>query len=1078
MKRNIIKAAIAAFAIIAIVSCEDKIVVPEVIPAQPVDKAGIVFTATTETAATTKTALSENGGNFDVVWRNGDQITIVDGESHVGKYTTTSTTTTADFTYIPESGAEATASPYKAWYPASLYNGGTPTLPATQTYVAGNNANAPMYATSSTTNLEFKNLTGIIRLNLTTTMSEKKVRRITLSATQGMSGAFIVSSNTAVVDGTAGVTLDCGEAGVAIGNSAIPFYIAVPATTYTDLSISVWTTDGLSQTRTLKGDKSVVVTRSGITDITLSVNNLEVNSIDVSSSNAITIPAGTFATLTGTNNNCVITVEDGATVTLDNTAVGNFIIQAKATMIFEGANTVNKGSTFITLRDDSELTVQGTGTLTGNQGMGIGGNGDLVMEGGSLNLHGLNVDNGSGTAAISIRNLTVKGGAITATGGGNWYYGDDPYNGISCAGNISIEGGSVVSNGSHGLQADGNISISGGTVEATGRGEYNRYNSGISAGGTIDISGGIVTARGANKGSCPGIGDKGTCGDIIISGGKVSAFGGGSGVGIGAGGTCGTITITGGEVTAVGGDGAAGIGAGGTCGNITISGGVVTATGGNGAAGIGTGSNANSRCGDIMIDGGYVTTYGGSAASGIGTGNIASAVCGNITIRNTVTKVISFSGEGATTFIGKGHSESTVGAITIEAGAAVQDDYDRIDLSESGTANCYIVPAEGHYKFRATVKGNGAADLASVSKNTDDSEIASAALVWSTYGTEIIPAENAIISEIGYKNGYVTFSTGLSGYEEGNAVVAIKNAGGTILWSWHLWFTNDVITAQTWPGNAVFMDRDLGALSADSSPSNYGLLYQWGRKDPFPNSKYSTVGNSNYNTYYNPATRGSIQVSTPTDQANLLSVAEVVAVPNRFIVFNGYATTPAYTWANNLSTTGGDLWATDKTIFDPCPPGWKVPSSSHFSSDFLSAYTEASYADPLELTFGGTTISFPNAGLRSSNVIMYRESSNRYTYIIYAQGEVWKPHGYHFRHWATDGALLKDYTMFNKGEIEPYSKETAGFYTYPDIVAGNPYYYPVYSVSGGTYPQYYYFEETVYLVRVGSGLSVRCVRDE
>ena len=109
---------------------------------------------------------------------------------------------------------------------------------------------------------------------------------------------------------------------------------------------------------------------------------------------------------------------------------------------------------------------------------------------------------------------------------------------------------------------------------------------------------------------------------------------------------------------------------------------------------------------------------------------------------------------------------------------------------------------------------------------------------------------------------------------------------------------------------------------------------------------------------------------------------------------------------------------------------------------------------------------------------MYREDSNRYTYIIYAQGEVWKPHGYHFRHWATDGALLKDYTMFNKGGIAPYSKETAGFYTYSDIVAGNPYYYPVYSVSGGTYPQYYYFEETVYLVRVGSGLSVRCVRDE
>ena len=276
MKRNILKAACAAIAIIAIVSCEDRIVVPEV-TSEPVGKAGIVFTATTETAAATKTALSENGGNFDVVWRNGDQITIVDGESHVGKYTTTSTTTTADFTYIPESGAEATASPYKAWYPASLYNGGTPTLPATQNYVEENISGAPMYAESSTTTLNFKNLTGIIRLNITTSES-KIVRRITLTADQPLSGpiANVASLNSetpvaATVSGTAGVTLECG-AGVAINGTAKPFHIAVPAGTFTNLKITVETTDGQIQTRT--SNSGITVARSAITNITLGFNNM------------------------------------------------------------------------------------------------------------------------------------------------------------------------------------------------------------------------------------------------------------------------------------------------------------------------------------------------------------------------------------------------------------------------------------------------------------------------------------------------------------------------------------------------------------------------------------------------------------------------------------------------------------------------------------------------------------------------------------------------------------------------------------------------------------------------------------
>ena len=111
MKRFFVFAALAAF---ALTSCEQKIDVPAVIPTPgSSESTGLVFTATTESSAT-KTALSENGGNYDVVWQSGDQITIVDGAAtpNVGKYTTTSTTTEATFTFVPESGTEAATSPF------------------------------------------------------------------------------------------------------------------------------------------------------------------------------------------------------------------------------------------------------------------------------------------------------------------------------------------------------------------------------------------------------------------------------------------------------------------------------------------------------------------------------------------------------------------------------------------------------------------------------------------------------------------------------------------------------------------------------------------------------------------------------------------------------------------------------------------------------------------------------------------------------------------------------------------------------------------------------------------------------
>ena len=262
---------ISAMAALALTACQKEQSIDENKTDTPV-----IFSATTESPAT-KTALSQNGEGYDVLWQEGDQITIVDGASNVGIYQTSSTTTQGSFSYM--SGTAATTPDYKAWYPASIYNNDTPTLPAKQEYAADNIKNSPMYAESSTETLSFKNICGIIRLNVSTTMSGKKVRSIALSATQPMSGAIsnaaiLANDYIATVSEGAGVTLDCGESGVAIGTDPTAFHFAVPANSYTGLKITVLTTDGDFQTRTLKSEASIVVGRSSITEVTIPFNKL------------------------------------------------------------------------------------------------------------------------------------------------------------------------------------------------------------------------------------------------------------------------------------------------------------------------------------------------------------------------------------------------------------------------------------------------------------------------------------------------------------------------------------------------------------------------------------------------------------------------------------------------------------------------------------------------------------------------------------------------------------------------------------------------------------------------------------
>ena len=121
-----------------------------------------------------------------------------------------------------------------------------------------------------------------------------------------------------------------------------------------------------------------------------------------------------------------------------------------------------------------------------------------------------------------------------------------------------------------------------------------------------------------------------------------------------------TLTISGtGSLDVSSNSGGAGIGSGtARCGDIIISGGTITAKGGLGAPGIGSG-RLNS-CGNITICGGTITAKG----DGVGIGGGHSGSCGDITITDGVTSVTAIKGENSVNCIGAG-DDGSCGTVTI-----------------------------------------------------------------------------------------------------------------------------------------------------------------------------------------------------------------------------------------------------------------------------------------------------------------------------------------------------------------------------------------------------------------------------
>jgi hypothetical protein len=186
-------------------------------------------------------------------------------------------------------------------------------------------------------------------------------------------------------------------------------------------------------------------------------------------------------------------------------------------------------------------------------------------------------------------------------------------------------------------------------------------------------------------------------------------------------------------------------------------------------------------------------------------------------------------------------------------------------------------------------------------------------VLWESFGTDVKPAALDLICATSKDGDYAVFEVPQA-FNEGNAVIAAYDAQDNILWSWHIWLTAAEMKEITYANGAGDMlDRNLGALSATpNDPKALGLFYQWGRKDPF-------LGSSSISQPLYAISTRNLKVITNTPETATLSFA--TANPHKFILAN-----EGGDW---LATKDNSLWGSTKTIYDPCPAGWRVPDGGY-----------------------------------------------------------------------------------------------------------------------------------------------------
>ena len=313
------------------------------------------------------------------------------------------------------------------------------------------------------------------------------------------------------------------------------------------------------------------------------------------------------------------------------------------------------------------------------------------------------------------------------------------------------------------------------------------------------------------------------------------------------------------------------------------------------------------------------------------------------------------------------------------------------------TANSYLITAPGYYRiplvYGNAVKGGATnessyktahtgADVLSNFKDHLGNEITTpyinvqnttnpatqASIVWMDQQNLV---DGLSVTNNGDKS-FVNFHVSAANIKNGNAVIAVKSADGTIMWSWHLWFdhsdalstiactnhegdnfkvTKNILgyTLYKWKSTSyesprvarMKIEQEVGNGAKKSAyititQSPYAereystALYQFGRKDAFPGT----------NTLY--------ESTFVQNGGNNISIVNAIQNPGTFYTDgNKWGTEYRYfnLWSMQTTSQNDASKTLVKTIYDPCPVGFSMPPLKTFSGVTTTGKTSTNKKD-------------------------------------------------------------------------------------------------------------------------------------
>ncbi len=359
-------------------------------------------------------------------------------------------------------------------------------------------------------------------------------------------------------------------------------------------------------------------------------------------------------------------------------------------------------------------------------------------------------------------------------------------------------------------------------------------------------------------------------------------------------------------------------------------------------------------------------------------------------------------------FCMKPNSSTTIGDYSMSAasGKYVSHEFSATDISmyntagvlqsSRSTANCYMIHDAGVYKlplvYGNAIKNGSTNSAAYAPSGTNDTNFltpfvnhADAGITdpWlknngaTPDGASLLWQDaSGLIDKVAVSGDYLYFRVpSAASSKAGNAVIA-ATMNGTIVWSWHIWVTTETLSntsvVATGSHNYTVAPVNLGWIATGGDgKQGYNPYYQWGRKDAFVPSSGSTGGDTNKTVY-------DIDGNIITGYSRTSSTTATIGtdIQNPTVHYYNSSTYGPQTgqqynlWDVNQTGTGNITTATVKTIYDPCPAGFCVPTGNLYyfigngGSRTMATWDSTNKGATWSTGVTGDELFFPAAGIR------------------------------------------------------------------------------------------------------------------